>query len=381
LFCLALHNTAAHMPRIRVRLDAPRDRSYTVEIHPGLLAEVPLLLSRTEGKKKMFVVTDDNVLRLYGRDFMSRLASGGCTAALLDVPAGERSKGSGVLGRLYTKLFRGGVRRDSLVIALGGGVIGDLAGYLSATALRGIRFVQIPTTLLAQVDSSVGGKVGIDHAAGKNLIGAFHQPSAVYIDPEALRTLPPEEFRAGLAEVIKIAVALDAPFFVQLERNAARLRRDNTPLLTRIIETAVALKASVVERDERETGLRRVLNLGHTVAHALEAESGYAIRHGEAVAIGMACEAKIATALGLLSQSDSARLEALLEATGLPVAPPRRINERTFMAAMSLDKKAVADENRFVLLRRVGESSHGVAVPAELIRKTMGFAARKNTHG
>ena len=369
------------MPRIRVRLDAPRDRSYTVEIHPGLLAEVPLQLSRTDGKKRMFVVTDGNVLRLYGRAFMSRLASGGCTAELLDVPAGERSKASGTLGRLYTKLFRGGVRRDSLVIALGGGVIGDLAGYLAATALRGVRLVQIPTTLLAQVDSSVGGKVAIDHPAGKNLIGAFHQPSAVYIDPEVLRTLPPEEFRAGLAEVIKIAAALDAPFFVQLERNASRLRRDNTPLLARVIETAVALKATVVERDERETGLRRILNLGHTVAHALEASSGFAIRHGEAVAVGLACEARIAVELGLLAHADARRLEALLAATGLPVAPPRRINERTFLAAMSLDKKAVAEGTRFVLLRRIGESAHGVAVPITLVRKTMGFAARKNTHG
>ncbi|HTR98890.1 MAG TPA: 3-dehydroquinate synthase [Bacteroidota bacterium] len=369
------------MPRIRVRLDAPRDRSYTVEIHPGLLAEIPLLLSRTEGKKRMFVVTDENVLRLYGRAFMSRLASGGCTATLLDVPAGERSKAAGTLGRLYTKLFRGGVRRDSLVIALGGGVIGDLAGYLAATALRGVRLVQIPTTLLAQVDSSVGGKVGIDHSAGKNLIGAFHQPSAVYIDPEVLQTLPPEEFRAGLAEVIKIAAALDAPFFVQLERNAPRIRRENTQLLARIIETAVALKASVVERDERETGLRRILNLGHTVAHALEAATGYAIRHGEAVAVGMVCEARIAVALGMLAPRESARLEALLGATGLPLAPPPRINERVFLASMSLDKKAVAEGNRFVLLRRIGESAHGVTVPADLVRKTMGFAARKSTHG
>ena len=369
------------MPRIRVRLDAPRDRSYTVEIHTGLLAELPLLLSRTEGKKRMFVVTDENVLRLYAREFMSRLAAGGCDAALLDVPAGERSKSGPTLARLYTKLFRGGVRRDSLVIALGGGVIGDLAGFLSATALRGIRCVQIPTTLLAQVDSSVGGKVGIDHSAGKNLIGAFHQPSAVYIDPDLLRTLPQEEFRSGLAEVIKIAAALDAPFFVQLERNATRIRRDNTPLLARIIETAVALKASIVEKDERETGLRRILNLGHTVAHALEASSGFALRHGEAVAIGMACEAKIAVDLGLLSRGDAARLEALLEAAGLPVVPPRRINEKPFLASMSLDKKGVAEGNRFVLLRRIGESAHGVPVSVDLVRKTMGFAAKKSTHG
>ncbi|HUI08687.1 MAG TPA: 3-dehydroquinate synthase [Bacteroidota bacterium] len=369
------------MPRIRVRLDAPRDRSYTVEIHPGLLADVPLQLSRTDGKKRMFVVTDDNVLRLYGRAFMARLASCGCDAALLEVPAGERSKSSGALARLYARVFRGGIRRDSLVIALGGGVIGDLAGYLSATALRGVRLVQVPTTLLSQVDSSVGGKVGIDHAAGKNLIGAFHQPSAVYIDPEALRTLPAEEFRSGLAEVIKIAAALDAPFFVHLERNAPRLRRENTPLLARVIETAVALKASVVERDERETGLRRVLNLGHTVGHALEASSGYAIRHGEAVAIGMACEARIGVELGMLAQAECRRLEALLEATGLPVAPPRKINERAFLSAMSLDKKAVAEGNRFVLLRRIGESAHGVPVPAEIVRKTMGFPPKKGRHG
>ncbi|HTY58432.1 MAG TPA: 3-dehydroquinate synthase family protein, partial [Bacteroidota bacterium] len=258
------------MPRIRVRLDAPRDRSYTVEIRPGILPEIPILLSRTEGKRRMFVITDANVQRLYGRALASRLDSAGCHATLLDVPPGERSKSSAAVKALYAKLFRGGISRDSLIIALGGGVIGDLAGYVAATALRGVRLIQVPTSLLAQVDSSVGGKVGIDHPAGKNLIGAFHQPFAVYIDPEVLATLPPEEFNNGFAEVVKIAAALDGPFFAQLERNAPRIRRENTALNGKIIETSVALKASIVEKDEHETGLRRVLNLGHTIGHALE---------------------------------------------------------------------------------------------------------------
>lgn len=369
------------MPRIRVRLDASRDRSYTVEIRPGILTEVPLLLSRSEGKRHMFVVTDSNVLRLYGRMLDSRLSAAGCDVTLLDVPAGERSKGSATVNKLYTGLFRGGVKRDSIVIALGGGVIGDLAGYLAATVLRGVRLVQIPTSLLAQVDSSVGGKVGIDHPAGKNLIGAFHQPSAVYIDPEALSTLPVEEFRNGFAEVIKIAAALDPPFFTLIERNVSRIRRENTELNAKIVETSVALKASIVEKDERETGLRRILNLGHTIGHALESAGGYAMRHGEAVAVGMAAEARIALAMGLLPAQECRRLTAMLEASGLPVDPPRGINERAFMSAVALDKKSDASGPRFVLLRRIGECAQGVPVPADLVRKTMGFLSKKSTHG
>jgi 3-dehydroquinate synthase len=369
------------MPRIRVRLDAPRDRSYTVEIRPGILAEVHLLLSRTEGKRRMFVVTDSNVARLYGRALNSRLAAAGCDATLLDVPAGERSKSSATVNTLYARLFRGGITRDSLVIALGGGVIGDLAGYLAATALRGVRLVQIPTTLLAQVDSSVGGKVGIDHPAGKNLIGAFHQPSAVYIDPEVLATLPADEFRNGFAEVVKIAAALDAPFFAQIERNAPRIRNENTSLNAKIIETAVALKASVVEKDERETGLRRVLNLGHTIGHALESSGGFTLKHGQAVAIGMAVEARISLELGLLSLPECLRLTGLLEASGLPVNAPRSINERAFMSALALDKKSDVTGTRYVLLRRIGECALGVPVPTDLVRKTMGLSSKKSTRG
>ncbi|HEX7574283.1 MAG TPA: 3-dehydroquinate synthase [Bacteroidota bacterium] len=369
------------MPRIRVRLEALRDRSYTVEIRPGILAEVPLLLSRSEGKTRMFVITDSNVIRHYGSEFNSRLAAAGCEVTLLEVPAGERSKSSRTVNALYTRLFREGIRRDSLVIALGGGVIGDLAGYLAATVLRGVRLVQIPTTLLAQVDSSVGGKVGIDHPAGKNLIGAFHQPSVVYIDPEALLTLPADEFRNGIAEVAKIAAAMDAPFFANIERNASRIRRENTALNAKIVETAVALKASVVEKDERETGLRRVLNLGHTIGHALESSGGFALKHGQAVAIGMAAEAHISRELGLLAPPDCLRLTGLLEALGLPVDPPRGINDRAFMSAIALDKKSDTTGTRFVLLRRIGECDPGVPVPADLIRKTMGLVSRKRKHG
>jgi 3-dehydroquinate synthase len=368
------------MSRIRVTLDAPRDRSYTVEIRPGILAEIPLLLSRSEGKRRMFVVTDSNVLRLYGRALSGRLAAAGCEVMLLEVPPGERSKSSATVSRLYTKLFRGGITRDSLVIALGGGVIGDLAGYLAATALRGVRLIQIPTSLLAQVDSSVGGKVGIDHPTGKNLIGAFHQPTVVYIDPEVLRTLPVDEFRNGLAEVIKISAALDAPFFSQIERNAGRIRRENTALNAKIIEHAVALKASVVEKDERETGLRRVLNLGHTIGHALESSGHFALKHGEAVSIGMVAEARIALELGLLPAADRERLTGIIQASGLPFDPPVGINEHAFMRAIALDKKSDETGPRFVLLRRIGECALGVPVPSDLIRKTLGFASRKGTH-
>jgi 3-dehydroquinate synthase len=362
-------------------MDAPRDRSYTVEIKPGILADIPVLLSRSEGKRRMFIITDANVTRHYGRTLEGRLSAAGCEVTLFDVPAGERSKGALTVNRLYTKLFRGGIRRDSLVIALGGGVVGDLAGYLAATALRGVRLIQIPTSLLAQVDSSVGGKVGIDHPAGKNLIGAFHQPAAVYIDPDVLSTLPADEFRNGFAEVIKIAAALDAPFFSMIERNVSRIRKDNTDLNAKIVETAVALKASVVEKDERETGLRRVLNLGHTIGHALESSGGYALKHGHAVAMGMAAEARMSVELGLLSAQDCRRLTSLLEASGLPAAPPEVINERAFLSAIALDKKSDVSGPRFVLLRRIGECATAVPVPPDLIRKTMGLVSTKSKRG
>jgi 3-dehydroquinate synthase len=374
-FYSAAESPAIPMTQITVRLTAPRDRSYAVEIRPGLFASLPELLTRDARGGRIFIVTDTTVARLYATRIHRLLRKNNHDCLLLVVPPGEQSKSERTAYRLQSRLLRGGIRRDSLVVAIGGGVVGDLAGYVAATILRGVRFVQVPTTLLAQVDSSVGGKVGIDHPAGKNLIGAFHQPESVYCDPLVLRTLPTREFRNGLAEVIKIAAALDPDLFTTIEENAAKLSRTSTRILTQVIATSVGLKAAIVERDEREAGLRATLNLGHTIAHALEASAGYALRHGEAVAIGLAAEARIAREMSLLDGNDCERLVSTLKRAGLPTELPKNLHKRKFIEALALDKKGDAGGSKFVLLRSIGKCALGVSVPAEILSKTAGLGS------
>jgi 3-dehydroquinate synthase len=369
------------MPQIHVRLTTDRDRSYYIDIRPGILERVPAMLAHAEGNRRIFIITDATVARLYGGRFRSALANHGADVVMLDVPPGEKSKTAATAYALQGRLLSAGITRESLIVALGGGVVGDLAGYVAATILRGVRFVQVPTTLLAQSDSSIGGKVGVDHPAGKNLIGAFHQPSAVYIDPRTLRSLPVNEFRNGLAEVVKIAAALDAGFFAMIERNAHSLRRDHELILTKIIAKAVGLKASVVARDERDAGIRSALNLGHTVGHALEASTRFRLRHGFAVSIGMAVESRLACAMGMLPERDAQRLSRTLAAAGLPTELPRGFNERVFASALSQDKKSDATGLKMVLLRRIGACAVGVPVSSEAVRKIMGQPSRKRTRG
>jgi 3-dehydroquinate synthase len=266
-----------------------------------------------------------------------------------------------------------GAKRDSLIVALGGGVVGDLAGFVAATLLRGVALIQIPTTLLAQLDSSVGGKVGIDHARGKNMLGGFHQPRAVLIDPQVLRTLPVREFRSGLAELVKISIALDARLFGRIERVAPRINRTAGPLLAELITRAVSLKAAVVMKDEFESGLRKTLNLGHTVGHALEAASNYRIRHGEAISIGLAVEARIAARMGLLTDQELGRILGLLRALGLPRGVPRDTNRGRFFHSHALDKKFTGATTAYVLPAGIGRSAIGVPVPRSLLGEVMGL--------
>lgn len=353
--------------RIPVRLSQTHDRSYMVIVSTGILARLPGILARRWPNRKIFVITDSRVGKLYGKDLQHGLAAADVDSSLLVFKQGEQSKNAGTVYHLQTQLLRGGVKRDSLVIALGGGVTGDLAGYVAATVLRGIGFIQVPTSLLAQVDSSVGGKVGIDHPVGKNLIGAFHQPRAVFIDPTVLSTLPEEEFRNGLAEVAKIAVALDAGFFRRIERIAPRLRKKDVRQLSWLIARAVGLKAAVVEKDEFESGLRKVLNLGHTIGHAVEASSGYAVSHGAAVAIGMVAESEMAVRLGLMPERDRARLVKTLQALKLPTDLPRILKPGQFFGALAADKKSRADGLHFVLPSDIGSSAMNVRVPGEFI--------------
>jgi 3-dehydroquinate synthase len=352
---------------IPVRLKRVVNRSYAVRVEVGIVDSLPEFFRRNWGRRRIFIITDTNVGRLYGRRLLRALSLSGLDASMLDFPAGEESKNAAVVFALHSQLLGLGIRRDSCIVALGGGVVGDVAGFVAATVLRGISFIQVPTTLLAQVDSSVGGKVGIDHPKGKNLIGAFHQPVAVFVDPAVLKTLPVTEFKNGLAEMVKIAAAVDKRLFGRIERRAGVIRRGNERLLGSLLVRAIELKAAVVEKDEFDAGLRAVLNFGHTLAHAIEASSGYSIKHGAAVAMGMASEARIAMRMGLLRESDFKRLLLVMRALGLPVKFPRITSRPKFLFALSADKKASGNRLKFTLLKGIGHAVVGVEVPTPFI--------------
>ena len=278
---------------IRVPIVEQRDASYDIRIGRGLLAELPALLSSAAPATRYAVVTDSTVEQRCGRDLAGRLAAAGLAVDLVSFPAGEWNKTRDTWAALSDRLLAARLGRDSAVVALGGGVVGDVAGFVAATYLRGIPWVQVPTTLLAMIDSSIGGKTGVDVPLGKNLLGAFHQPRLVVADLEVLGTLPAPQLAAGMAEAIKHGVIADAEYFELLEREQPAIAVKDLAVLERVVSRSVEIKAGVVSADEREAGRRAVLNFGHTIGHAIEATSGYAVLHGEAVAIGMALEARL----------------------------------------------------------------------------------------
>jgi len=347
---------------IRVELGA---HSYEVHVDAGLL-DSPRLAALVPGAQA-FVLSDGNVAPLYLERVQRALA--GKQVHALVIPAGEQEKTLARFGEAMVALAAAGASRDVTLIALGGGVVGDLTGFAAACWMRGVRFVQLPTTLLAMVDSSVGGKTAVDLPAGKNLVGAFHQPVAVLADLRTLATLPPRELRAGLAEVVKAAAIADADFFAWLEANAEGLAAGDEALLEHAIATCVAFKAGVVARDEREQGERMLLNLGHTFGHAIETAQGYGgLLHGEAVAVGMVCAAELSAQLGMASAADTQRLRALLGRIGLPTAVPAGLEPKALLERMRLDKKAVSGVPRLVLWRGIGRAEvvQGVAEEAVL---------------
>ncbi len=356
---------------LRVRLQDPPDRSYTIIVQPGIFDSIPRRILREHGRRPIFLITDSTVARLYGRQMLRTFVTEDANGVMIDVPPGEPSKSAAMVYALHTQLLVHGISRDSLIVALGGGVVGDLAGFVAATVLRGVPCIQVPTTLLAQVDSSVGGKVGIDHPLGKNLIGAFHQPAAVFVDPGLLRTLPVREYRNGLAEMVKIAAALDRRLFADLERHARRLRKTNVGVLSGLVTRCIGLKAAVVRQDEFEGGLRKTLNLGHTIGHAVEAASGFSVKHGAAVAMGLVAEARIARTMGLLADRDYRRLVRAIAALGLPVRIPRLREPGKFFPALDADKKGSGAGAKFVLLKAIGHSVVGISVPKPFIREVV----------
>jgi 3-dehydroquinate synthase len=340
------------MPTVHVNLGP---RSYDIEIGSGNLASAVTFCDAEADDAHAVVITDSNVAPLYEQSLLHALEEAGAEVMSIEVEAGESSKAPEIAEGLWEDLLAGGADRKSVVIALGGGVVGDLAGFVAATFARGLRFVQVPTTLLAQVDSSVGGKVGINLPGGKNMVGAFWQPRGVTIDVDVLKSLPDREYRAGLAEVVKYGVIQDAEFFSYLENNVAAVNEREPSVLTRIVERCCRLKADVVEQDEREeTGLRSILNYGHTFCHAFEAATGYEkLLHGEGVAIGMMCAARLAERLGRVDTAFVERQRALLEAFHLPLEVPE-VDHDELIELMYRDKKVERGKLRFVLPTRLG---------------------------
>lgn len=340
------------MPTVHVNLGP---RSYDIEIGSGNLREAAKFCDTDQEDAHVVVITDENVDALYSEAVGDTLQEAGAQLDILIVEPGEQSKAAEVAADLWEQLLDNGADRKSVVLALGGGVVGDLAGFVAATFSRGLRFVQIPTTLLAQVDSSVGGKVGINLPGGKNMVGAFWQPRGVLIDVDVLQTLPVREYRAGLAEVVKYGVIQDAEFFAYLESNIDKVNARDAAVLTRIVERCCRLKADVVEQDEREeTGLRSILNYGHTFGHAFEAATEYeTLLHGEGVAIGMMCAARLAERMGRVDATFVERQRKLLEAFGMVLDVPD-VEHDELVEFMYRDKKVERGKLRFVLPTRMG---------------------------
>ncbi len=364
--------TAAHagtiaVHTVEVELGA---RRYPIHIGPGLLDDGPRLAALAPGRH-VLIVSDTNVAPHYLVRVEAAFAAAetGKRVAVHVLPPGEQEKTLARFGELMSVLARLGAHRDATLVALGGGVVGDLTGFAAACWMRGVRFVQLPTTLLAMVDSSVGGKTAVDLPEGKNLVGAFHQPAAVVADTATLATLPDRELRAGLAEVLKYGALGDAAFFDWVEANAAALRARDADALVHAIARCCTMKAGIVARDEAEGGERMLLNLGHTFGHAIEAEQGFGgLVHGEAVAVGMVLAARLSSRLGLAPASDGERLAAVLQALGLPTVLPAGLEADALLARMRLDKKNASGRFRLVLWHGIGHAFVATGIDEDVLR-------------
>ncbi|MBL0142199.1 MAG: 3-dehydroquinate synthase [Betaproteobacteria bacterium] len=338
-------------------------RSYPIHIGPGLIGQSALFAVHLRSARTA-VITNETVAPLYADAVENSLATCGAHYFRIVIPDGEAQKRWETLDRVYGELLRAQADRGTVIVAVGGGVVGDLAGFAAATYQRGVPFIQVPTTLLAQVDSSVGGKTAVNHPLGKNMIGAFHQPLAVIADTRTLDTLPDRELAAGLAEVIKYGAIRDMAFFEWLESNVDRLRARNPDALAYAIGRSCEIKAEIVALDEREAGPRAILNLGHTFGHAIETLEGYGVwLHGEAVAAGMMMAARLSARLGRLPDAQVRRLEALIRSAGLPVEPPRLAVD-AWLDAMGRDKKNESGRITLILLDGLGAAAIEKGVPA-----------------
>ncbi len=356
------------MRKVRVALG---EESYDIVIGYGLEQELRAFVQGAGFSRQAMLVTDSNVGPLYGETVRAILEAGGLSVTVVTIPAGESSKSLAVAEKLYTRAIELGLDRKSPIFALGGGVVGDLAGFIAATYMRGVPFVQLPTSLLAQVDSSVGGKVAVNHALGKNLIGAFYQPEAVFMDLAMMETLPKREIYTGLGEIIKYGIIYDADFFSYLEQHADAVLALEQEAAVHMIARSCEIKAAVVSQDEKESGLRRILNFGHTMAHAIEKETGYLrYNHGEAVAIGMVGAADISARLGMIEEADVARVTALIERLHLPTVAEGCTVDAMYQDIFH-DKKTINGKVNWVLMEGIGEVTCRNDVPEDIVRAAM----------
>ncbi|MCC7000634.1 MAG: 3-dehydroquinate synthase [Gemmatimonadaceae bacterium] len=329
-----------------------------IEIAPGALATLGARVLAELPAHRVVIIADQHVASLYGDRALAAFAPAEFPPLLLTFPAGERHKTRATWGSLTDQMIAAGCGRDTVVVALGGGVTGDLAGFVAATYLRGVPYVQVPSTLLAMIDASIGGKTGVDTSAGKNLVGAFHHPSLVVIDPRLLATLPPKELRTGLAEAIKHGVIADAAYFGWIATGLRQILHGDEPdddTALRLVQRSVEIKVQVVRQDERESGIRKVLNFGHTIGHAIEHVTGFGVAHGEAVAIGMVAEAIIAERMRLAERGLADAIATVCDAAGLPVRLPEHVSPAEIVTATRTDKKSRGGHVEYALPRALGE--------------------------
>ena len=345
------------------------DRTYPIRIRPGSLGTLGEVLAVELSIERVVVITTPKVGEAHYRTAEKGFARAHLRTECIEVPDGDRAKGLRQAERVYEQLIELGADRQTALLALGGGACCDLTGFVASTYLRGVPLIQVPTTLLAQVDASVGGKTAVNHKLGKNLIGTFYQPKLVWIDPEVLSTLPKRELRCGMAEIIKVAALWDADFFASLEKNAEAVMALDSDLLSEAIARAVGIKDEIVGLDERESGLRALLNFGHTLAHAIETVQGYRnLRHGEAVAIGMVFAASVAAQASLAEPDVGRRLRELLARVGLPTELPDISGQRrAYLEAIRVDKKVRSDKVGFVVLREIGRAEQVQLTPDEVV--------------
>ncbi|MDO9527724.1 MAG: 3-dehydroquinate synthase [Syntrophales bacterium] len=359
------------MNKIKVNLDRKISASYEICIGHNIGDRIEMIIAKNNCASRYVVVTDSNVSALHGERFLTTLKSMGLTVDMIEIPEGETSKNINTVLDITKKLIKMGIDRKSALIALGGGVVGDVVGFVASIYMRGIPYYQIPTTLLAQVDSSIGGKTAIDLPEGKNLLGTFYQPKEVFIDLSFLDTLPSREFKNGMAEIIKYGIIEDTELFSLLESEAKAIMDRDMAILSSIIGKSCRIKKRIIEIDEKDNGLRRILNFGHTIGHAIEAQSDYSISHGDGVSIGMIAAARISEKLKHLSGQDREKIENLITTYDLPCRIPRSIGTEGIVSQLRVDKKKEGETVKFVLLKKLGMPFVNGGVSEAVIEETI----------